>query len=177
MASLPGVGGIWKDESPASLQTCPLIVRTGRGRQREIGRQASALKTIWRLRNREGKVKRGIWRRKIVSDTGMVRDVWERWAAAELPTRVGCCSYRWDFMVVIRAWWLSWSFGTRGRAFFRQNRQERGEEDGRKRIHMKPQKVEAKGRLGARTWEDNGLFVLMVICRASGRHPSLKPGT
>lgn len=145
----------------------------GSGGQMEICGQSSALKTIWRLRNQEGKVKRGIWRRNIVCDTGMVRDVWEQQDAAELRTCVWCCSYCRDFMVVIRAR-LSWSFRMRGWAFFRQNGWDQGEEDAQKWIHMKPQKVEAKHRLQASTSEDTGLFFLTVVCSASGHHTSLK---
>lgn len=174
MASLLGVGGIWKDESPASLQTCQLIVRTGRGRQIEIRRQSSPLKTIWRLGNWEGEV-RSIWRQNTVSDTEVVRGVWERREAAEMPTRVWHRSCHRDFTVVIRAR-LSWSFSAQGRAFFGQNGQEQGEEDARKWIHVKPQKVEAKQMLGASTSEDTGWFFLTVVCGSSSHHTSLKPG-
>lgn len=82
MASLLGVGGVWEDESPASLRTCQLIICVGRGRQMGTHRQSSSLKTVWRLKNWEGKVTRRIWR-TIVSDTGAVQDVWERgcWTA------------------------------------------------------------------------------------------------
>lgn len=161
MASLLGVGGIWKDEFPASLQTCQLIIRTGRGRQIEIHRQSSSLKTIWRLGNWEGEVRR-IWRQNTVSDTEVVRGVWERREAAELPTCVRHRSCHRDFTVVIRTR-LSWSFSTQGRAFFGQNGQDQGEEDAWKWIHVKPQKVEAKQMLGASTSEDTGLFFVMVV--------------
>lgn len=80
----------------------------------------------------------------------MVWDVWER-EAAELPTRVRCCWYHRDFMVVMR-----------------QNGQELGEEDARKGIHVKPQKVEDKHQLGAGTSQDTGLLEWMVICRVPG---------
>lgn len=164
-----------KMNSPASLQTCQLIVRMGRGRQIEIRRQSSSLNTIWRLGNWESEV-RPIWRQNTVSDTKVVWGVWERQEAAELPTRVRHRSCHRDFTAVIRTR-LSWSFSTQGRAFFGQNGQDQGEKDARKWIHVKPQKVEAKQMLGASTSEDTGLFFLMVICGASSHYTSLKPGT
>lgn len=110
MASLPRVRGVWKDESSASLQTCQFIMSLG-----EVGRDRQpVLVFVDSLEAEElgGEVKRSIWRRNIVCDSGMAGAVWEWGEAAQLLTRAQPRSSRWDFVVLIRA--RLWGTAARG---------------------------------------------------------------